>query len=142
MFDTLYTQIGAVFMIAALAFAMIKGEEPERAFSGVYLVAWLASMLVQNESDLFRWQPVIALLDVVVLLSLIGLSWKSTRSWPVWAMGFQLLVLMGLVIPLMDVRPPAWSYIAVVNLGAYGVIGSLAVGTFWAWQERRAAGLE
>lgn len=142
MFDTLYTQIGAVYMLAVLAFAMLKGEEPERAFAGVYLVAWLASMLVQNESDLFHWQPLIALLDVVILVVLIGLSWKSTRSWPVWAIGFQLLVLMGLLIPWFDLRMPAWSYFAVVNLGTFGIMACLAVGTFWAWQERKAAGLE
>ena len=36
MFDTLYTQIGAIIMVVVLAFAMLKGEEPERAFAGVY----------------------------------------------------------------------------------------------------------
>ena len=49
---------------------------------------------------------------------------------------------MGLVLPWVDVRPPMWSYIAVVNISVFGVLGSLAVGTFWVWQERRAAGLE
>ena len=142
MFDTLYTQIGAIVMVAVLAFAMLKGEEPERAFAGVYLVAWLASMLVQHESNLFDWQPVIAMLDIVILLFLAGLSWKSKRSWPAWAMGFQLLALMGLILPWVDVRPPMWSYIAVVNIATIGILGSLAVGTFWVWQERRAAGLE
>lgn len=142
MFDTLYTQIGAIVMVAVLAFAMLKGEEPERAFAGVYLVAWLATMLIQHESDLFHWQPLVALLDVVILIFLIGLSWKSKRAWPAWAIGFQLLALMGLVLPWVDVRPPMWSYIAVVNISVFGVLGSLAVGTFWVWQERRAAGLE
>jgi len=142
MLDTLYSQIGAVIMVAVLAFAMVKGEEPERAFSGVYLVAWLATMLIQSESDLFHWQPMIALLDVVVLVFLIGLSWRSTRTWPVWAIGFQLLLLMGLLIPWFDMRVPAWSYFAVGNIGTFGVLICLAVGTFWAWQERRAAGLE
>ena len=69
-------------------------------------------------------------------------SLNAGSAWPAWALAFQLLGLAGLVMPWFDVRPPAWSYIAVVNIGAYGILGSLAVGTFWAWQERRAAGLE
>ena len=34
------------------------------------------------------------------------------------------------------------AFIAVVNLASLGILLSIAVGTFWAWQERRAAGLE
>jgi hypothetical protein len=29
-----------------------------------------------------------------------------------------------------------------MNLSSYIIIGCIIVGTFWAWQERRAAGLE
>jgi hypothetical protein len=28
------------------------------------------------------------------------------------------------------------------NMANYGLLVAMAVGTFWAWQERRAAGLE
>jgi len=34
------------------------------------------------------------------------------------------------------------AFYTVTNLAAYGVMVSLAVGTFWAWQDRRAANLE
>jgi len=43
---------------------------------------------------------------------------------------------------MTDMRPPIASFYTVINLAAYGVMVCLAVGTFWAWQERRAAGLE
>jgi hypothetical protein len=42
----------------------------------------------------------------------------------------------------LDIRPSISSYYTVINLAGYGVLVALAVGTFWAWQERRAAGLE
>lgn len=142
MFDTLYSQIGAIIVVAVLGFALMKGEEPERIASGVYLVAWLATLLIQSDTNLYTWQPAILALDCIFLAALVGLSWKSGRSWPVWASGFQLLAIMSLIIPWMDVRPPAWSYFAVANLGTYGVLACLAIGTFWVWQERRAAGLE
>lgn len=142
MFETLYTQIGAVVVVGALGFAMWKGEEAERAFAAIYLVAWLATMLVQNMTDLFSLQYGIVAIDLVLLVFLIGLTWKSHRAWPSWALAFQLLVLAGFMIPSFDLRLPAWSFYAVANLGTLGVLGSLAVGTFWVWQERRAAGLE
>ena len=142
MFDTLYSQIGAIVVVAVLGFTFMKGEEPERIAGGVYLVAWLATLLIQSNTNLYTWQPAVFALDCIVLAVLVGLSWKSGRTWPIWASGFQLLVLMGLIIPWLDVRPPAWSYFAVANLGTYGVLTCLAVGTFWTWQERRAAGLE
>lgn len=142
MFETLYTQIGAVLVVAVLGFAMWKGEEPERGFAGLYLVAWLATMLIQNRSDLFHLQYGMLAIDGVFLAFLIGLAWKTNRVWPSWALAFQLLILAGLVIPWFDARLPTWSHLAVLNLGTLGLLGSLTVGTFWVWQERRAAGLE
>ena len=142
MFETLSTQIGAVFMVGSLGFAMWKGEEAERSFAAIYLVSWLATMLMQNRSDLFHLQYGIVAIDLVILLFLVGLTWKSQKVWPSWALAFQLLALTGLLIPWFDLRLPTWSHIAVVNLATLGLMGSLAVGTFWVWQERRAAGLE
>lgn len=141
-FETLYSQIGAVIVVGTLGFAMWKGEEPERAFAGFYLVSWLATMLLQHRSDLYHLQYGIVAIDLVVLIFLIGLTWKTDRVWPSWALAFQLLVVAGLLIPWFDIRLPVWSHLAVANIGALGVLGSLVVGTFWVWQERRAAGLE
>ena len=53
MFDTLYSQIGAAFIVLVLGFAFLKGEETERIAAGAYGLGWLASMLVQNDSDLY-----------------------------------------------------------------------------------------
>jgi hypothetical protein len=34
------------------------------------------------------------------------------------------------------------AFYTVLNLAGYGILAAIAVGTFWAWQDRRAAGLE
>ena len=36
MFDTLYSQIGAAVMVVVVAFAFLKGDEPERIGGGAY----------------------------------------------------------------------------------------------------------
>lgn len=142
MFDTLYSQIGAVFTVLVVAFAFLKGDEPERFGAGAYVLAWFASMLVQDDSTLYEPQTAMFAIDTVALLVYAGLAWKSGRTWPVWACAVQLLGVMSHIMWLVDVRPPASSFYTVINIAAYGVLVSLAVGTFWAWQERRAAGLE
>jgi hypothetical protein len=49
---------------------------------------------------------------------------------------------MSHLLTLVDLRPPAAAFFTVINLAGYGILLAMAVGTFWAWQERRAAGLE
>ena len=81
-------------------------------------------------------------IDAVMLAVYCALSWKSGRSWPVWATALQSLVVMSHVLTLVDIRPPVSAFYAVINLASTGILFTIAVGTFWAWQERQAAGLE
>lgn len=140
--ETLFGQIGAVFMVATCAFALLKGDEPERVGGGVFALTWFATLLIQRDGDLYSVQWGIFYLDLVLLAVFAGLAWKSHRAWPVWACAFQLLSVMGHIMNMTDMRPSIAAFYAVINLAAYGVMACLAVGTFWAWQDRRAAGLE
>jgi ABC-type transport system involved in cytochrome c biogenesis permease subunit len=49
---------------------------------------------------------------------------------------------MSHILTLVDIRPPVSAFYAVINLASIGILLSIAIGTFWAWQERQAAGLE
>lgn len=142
MFDTLYSQVGAIFAIVVVAFAFLKGDEPERVAGAAYVLAWFASMLVQDDAKLYGVQWGMFALDTLALVIYGALAWKSRRAWPVWACALQLLAVMSHIMSFIDLRPPAASFYTVINLSQYGVLLALAVGTFWAWQERRAAGLE
>ena len=53
-----------------------------------------------------------------------------------------LLAVMSHFMVMLDLRTPMSAFYTVVNLASYGIIIAIAVGTFFAWQERRAAGLE
>jgi hypothetical protein len=142
MFDTLSAQIGAIFVVAICFFAFLKGDEPERIAAGAYVLGWFASLLSQNDASLYQVQWGVFAIDLVMLVVLGALVWKSRRTWPVWATACQLLVVMSHVLSMIDVRPAIANFIWVINLAGYGVLIAIAVGTFWAWQERRAAGLE
>lgn len=129
-------------MLLICAFAFLKGDEPERVGAATYILAWFASLLVQDDGELYNFQWGMAAIDLLVLAVFAGLAWKSRRAWPVWASALQLLAVTTHVMALIDVRPSISSFYTVLNLAAYGVIVTIGIGTFWAWQERRAAGLE
>lgn len=142
MFDTLPTQIGAGLTVLVVAFAFLKGDEPERIAGGAYVLAWFASLLVQGDGSTPGTQWGLMGIDTIMLGVWVALAWKSRRSWPVWASALQSLVVMSHILTLVDIRPPMSAFVAVVNLASVGILLAIAVGTFWAWQERRAAGLE
>ena len=142
MFDTLSAQIGAIVVVLICAFAFLKGDEPERVAAGTYVLGWFASLLSQDEANLYNVQWGVFGIDVVMLVVLGALVWKSRRVWPVWAAGCQLIVVTSHIVSVVDLRPSIIAFLTVINLAGYGVLVAIAVGTFWAWQERRAAGLE
>ena len=142
MFDTLYSQIGAAVGVVVVAFAFLKGDEPERVGGGVYALGSLAALLVQNDGQLFGPQWGLMAVETVVLGAYAALAWKSRRSWPIWASALQSVVVMSHALTTTDIRPPIAAFYAVVNLASYGILLVLALGVLQAWRERRALGLE
>ena len=142
MFDTLSTQIGAVLTVAVVAFAFLKGDEPERIAAGAYVLGWFSSLLIQGEGTASGTQWGMMAIDTVMLAVFVGLVWKARRAWPAWVAALQSLTVMSHVLTLVDIRPPQAAFVAVINLASTGILLAIAIGTFWAWQERRAAGLE
>jgi hypothetical protein len=143
MLDTLYLKIALVPLILVGIFAFAKGDAPERLAMGVYLLGWFAGILVQDEGQLYRnFQWMVFVLDVGMAGTFAFIVWQSRRAWLTWALAIQLLVVMSHIVYLFDVRPPVAAFYTVLNLSSYGILLTIGIGTFWAWQERRAAGLE
>ncbi|AQR61553.1 hypothetical protein BZG35_07720 [Brevundimonas sp. LM2] len=143
MLDTLYGKAVLAVTVMVAVFVFLKGGEAERLAMGGYLLAWLASVLVQDDGRLFQdFQWKLFLIDIAVSAFFGFIVWRYARTWAVWATALQLLTVMSHIVYLIDVRPSVAAFYTVLNLVSYGIILSIAVGTFWAWQERRAAGLE
>ena len=142
MLDTLYSQVGAALLVLVVVFAFWKGDDPEKMAAGAYGLGWIASLLVQDNSDLFGAQWGMFAIDVVMLAVLSALVWRAGRNWPVWAAALQMIIVASHLLMLANIGAAMKSYYTVINLAGYGVLIAIGVGTFWAWQERRAAGLE
>lgn len=140
MFDTLYSQIGAAVGVMVVTFAFLKGDEPERVGAGAYAIGALASLLVQDDFQLYGPQWGLMIVESVMLVVYAALAWKSRRSWPIWAGGLQSIVVMSHVLTTADARPPIAAFIAVANLASYGVLLALALGVLQAWRDRKVLG--
>ena len=142
MFDTLYSQIGAAIGVVVVAFAFLKGDEPERVGAGAYALGSLAALLVQDDTQLYGPQWGLMIVETVMLAVYAALAWKSRRSWPIWASALQSLVVMSHLLTMADIRPPITAFYAVINLASYGILLVLTLGVLQAWRDRRALGLE
>jgi hypothetical protein len=80
-------------------------------------------------------------IEIVLLGVFLGIAWQSRRAWPVWVAGFQSLVVTSHILVAANLRPAPVAMAAVNNLSNYGLLIAMAVGTFWAWQERKAAAM-
>ena len=140
MFD-IYARIVLSAVVLAVAFAFWKGDEPERMGGAAYAMVVLATTMIKGDAtpDLPRWGMMG--IEVVLLLVFVGIAWHSRRGWPIWAASFQGLIVTCHVLVAANLRPPVDSAATVINMSNYGILISLAVGTFWAWQERRAAAM-
>ena len=141
MFETIYSQLVLAAAVLVVTFVFVKGDEPERMGGAAYAMVFLATTMIKGgvSPALPRWG--VMGLEVVLLVVFIGIAWHSRRAWPVWAASFQALIVTCHGLVAANLRPPPDAAAAVINLSNYGLLVALAVGTFWAWQERRAATL-
>lgn len=140
-FETIYSQIGLTVAVLVVAFAFVKGDEPERLGAGAYALVFLAITVIKEGASLSlpRWG--VMGIAIVLLVAFMGVAWHSRRAWPVWAASFQALIVTCHVLIAAHIRPPHNAVATVINMSNYGVLIALAIGTFWAWQERRAAAM-
>lgn len=142
MFEFIAGYIGAGSVLLVSLFALTKGGRPERIGAAVVLCGWFLSILAQRYLGYVSTLWPVLLIDVIALAIFVALVWKAPRSWPVWASAFQLLSVTSHVMVLMKLKPEISAFYTVINMSGYGIIIALAVGTFIAWQERRAVGIE
>ncbi len=141
MFVTIYSQLVLAAAVIVVTFVFWKGDEPERMGGAAYAMVFLATTMIKGDAtpNVPRWG--VMALEIILLIVFLGLARYSRRAWPVWAASFQALIVTSYIMVAASLRPPVDAAAAVVNLSNYAILIAMAVGTFWAWQERRAAGM-
>ncbi len=138
MLDTIYSQIGAAVIVLVCGFALWKGGRAEQWAGGILIVAWLGTILIQDQTDSVGFHPLDLVVDASVLAALGTIAWRSDRNWPIWASACQAINLATHLAFALDLRIPETAYYSALALASYGVLVALAVGTFLAWRESEA----
>ena len=141
LFTTIIGWAGALLMLCGCTFALTLGGKSEKIGATAYLLCWLFSTIART--GLLEKQHAsiaVMLLDITLLIVFATLVWKSPSNWPVWATALQLLVATLQFLYMIDFKPTISAYFTIVNVASVGIIVSLIVGTFSAWQERAVVG--
>lgn len=141
MFETTIGLIGAGLTAAVCLFALMVGDKIERIAAVANLTAWLVSnLLIRSFGDEGQGNWFMLFVDLALLGAFAAIVWKAPRNWPVWACAFQILIVASQALILSNFDTPMLSFYIIVNLSSLGILISIAVGTFMAWQERAAVG--
>ena len=138
MLDTIYTWVGSAVIVLICGAALWKGDRLEQWGGGLCFLAWLASLLIQDDASLDLQEYAMLGVDFAMLVALGVLAWSGERTWPVWAAACQAITVAVHLAKMVDFRIPTVAYISALVLASYGVLIALAIGTFVAWREREA----
>lgn len=138
MLDTIYSQIAVVVLLGVCAFAFWKGERLEQVGAAAFLLGSLATIFSQDDAGTATPKIIWLAIDSGLMAVFAGLAWKSVRSWPLFATAFQAIAVFAHLMSMAHLEIGAFAYVSAVAISGYGVLGSLAVGTWNAWREREA----
>lgn len=129
MFSELSYWGGMAAMAATCLFALARGGALEKQAGCVIAVAWIASALAPTDLDRPLWA--VSVIDLLLLAYFLYHAAFSKRGWPMWAAGFQLLIV---ATHFAFVRNPAleqWGYLTAYYIWSLLVLVSLFAGTLW-----------
>ena len=134
-----YAIAGGVFMVGMTLFAFLKGGIREKIGAGVYIAAWFGSLVAQENLGFRDWPYSLFAIYTATLVVFVAVAWRSPHAWPTWAAGLQLIAVMGHIMIMTTNKAPTTSIYTAMNLIGYLIIACIGVGTFWVWQDRKAA---
>lgn len=108
-----------VFMFTVTAYAMRRGEQPERSVAllllGTSVIDFFYHVLI-GPPQFETVDPFHLVIDTVVLVGLLRIALHANRGWPLWACAAQLIVMVGHLAKLFEVRDTFRGYWAMTQV--------------------------
>lgn len=82
-----------LLMLVTVTGAVMRGGPIEWRGAALFFAGWTATLVAQAVTFGLTESLTLFGIDLVILIGLIALSWKSPRPWPVYACGFQIMTL-------------------------------------------------
>ena len=128
MFLTHLSQLSSLFMVFVSALAVLRGRWPERATALAYAIDWIGSAVWQDRRPHHHGQPVMAGLDLTLLVVLLVLTASCRRQWLIWMSACSLLVVLTHFTALFDASFGQWSYLTAYYVWSLGALLAFGVG--------------
>lgn len=119
MFDTLRYLAGAVFFFGVIAYALWKGDWPERVTAAAMLAAMLLTPLVFRHAAFADPQWAVAAVDLALLAVLSLVVTVSRRFWLLLALSVHALGAASHVALIFDPRIKALAYLSSIVIWSY-----------------------
>lgn len=129
----MFALIGIIALAAACYLAFKFGGFDEKLAATAFVVATLASRLVQQ--NYAHTETGVLVVDFLLLAGLLVLALKSDRFWPMYAAAFQFVGSLVHVASMTEQGSYAWAYAVGLVFWSYPVMIALMVGT---WLEARS----
>ncbi|KQO12199.1 hypothetical protein ASF09_19270 [Sphingomonas sp. Leaf242] len=119
-------------LIFVCGFAFLRGGRPERigaliniSASGITTILRILDINFYKPTDILIFS-----VDVSVTVAFFMLAVRTTRFWPVWALGFALSDLVVSIAASLIPRVQLFAYHTGLGIYAYLALGALALGTY------------
>lgn len=119
MFDTLRYIVGAVFFFGVIAYALWKGDWPERVTGAAMLAATLLTPLVFRHAAFADPQWAVAAVDLALLTVLIIVVAVSRRLWLLLALSVHALGAASHIALIFDPNIKALAYLSSIVIWSY-----------------------
>ncbi len=137
MFQTIYSTAALVALCLVAVFAIWRGGPSEQAAAGMVSAGWVVATFVRYVNvPRFAWW--ITGVDLLLLIGLTVLAWRSTPDWPPIAAAFQAVAVVTGVLFIMDATIPSTMFIGALSIATFGVLGAIAWGV-WTASTRKTA---
>lgn len=111
--------------------AVWRGQDEERLAAGGMLANWALSLVVfKSHSEDTQWA--VSFFDAALTFLFFWIALRSPRYWPLFAAGFQLLVMLMHLAHVIDARVTGWAYLTAQLLWAYLAMVAIGYGALTA----------
>jgi hypothetical protein len=118
-------------LMAVCALAVWRGGDDERLAAGGNLANWAMSLVVfKARSEDIQWA--VFMFDVGLTALLLWIAMRSPRYWPLFAAGFQVLIVATHIGRAIDPRITGWAYLTAQLVWAYLVLIAVGYGALTA----------
>lgn len=126
---SLYQWASLAVLLIACGLGAWRGGWPERIAAAAMMLAWFATALFLNGTQIIGPQATVMIIDLALFGVLLAIALTSDRWWPLWASAFHgLSVVLGVAM-LAD--PKIWSAAGFIagNIFSYLTLLALLIGS-------------